>query len=1828
MNRFRKFCASFLSICIGLAPLQSIAEDIDIFTGLSAGSAGNPNILIVLDNTSNWARLSQKWPGGVQQGQSEVNAIRSLVNDANVINESTNLGLLEFVVNGTANDNGGYIRFPIQPMTGDAGTSGTAKYDFITTLQTTYDNITSPDEKRNSNTPYGNLMYDVYNYFTGSNNVWAKPDLPAPHVNDGGYDTLYSKFKSPLTANDSCARTFMIFIGNPNSSGPASDDASNLSTLGSLGGNTSNIPVPLYTTAAGAPTLTNLGYTSACVTPATCTTADYASCGDGSYDSCSCDTAQSTNLTLCGAGTQRYMITKTTTTVPQTNLGSTADCHASCTTTDFAACSDGTYPGGCSCSASSPSCPGSTSTYAVSKTVSTPAGSSTLGATSSCTNGPPGSVTDYSTTCSQAGHSCAIGTAATPNTASSCPAGTQRYMVRDVLIGGSTSTVTTTACYNNIGSADSEVSSACTSGGGTCGAGSTTANTAACAAGTQRYMVTDTTSTSLTLLTTSCYASDPGVSQEFSSNCSGGGVSCSGGTAETTTNACAAGTQRYRVYDQSTAAAATSLGKTSACYTSAPGSVPSEFSTLCGAPGASCAVGSGSGTGTATTSCPAGTQRYWIKGTSAGGKSGYTFACWSSSAAAAADVGMNGTHGYKVSGSPIIDTSITPSTGPLTCPAAADLQTTATVPQPFTVNRSFTATTVNKGYTLACYASAPTATATTTAGYTCSGNATSGGVCLINSGSTNSAALTCPTPYNAYSYGKTVTSTSNKGYTVACYASAPTANATTTAGYACTGNGGNCQINSGNVSSSTLACPTSAGYNAYQYTRTSGGATYTDMGYTLACTASAASASTAGYTCPSNGGCQINSANSSTGTLACPVSYTAYNVVDTVSTVSTTSLTSQTPSCYASSTAVLADPTYATPCTGTGVSCTATPYATNACASGKQSFTVSGIGAPVSTTTDLGYASACVASAGAATTADFSTQCSGSGVSCAVDGTRSTTTSSSTCSGSSLRYMVVGAENGPQTVTPTGTYSSATNAWYADEWARFMHQNDVNPQATGIQSVTTYTIDVFNAQQNAQQTQLLLSMAQQGGGRYFAARNEAEILSALKQIVAEIQSVNTTFAAASIPLSTSNRSQNVNKVFIGMFRADANAAPRWFGNLKQYTIKAGGQDLVDIYGTTAINSQTGFIADCATSYQTTDSGSWWDKLYQAVTPTPKSQCQSMPGANTSVWSDLPDGSAVEKGAVAEVLRKGNNPSVTNASPTWEVNRTIYTLDSAGTALATFNTANTGLSSNLVKFTQGEDINVVASHTSEQDYSSIITPAPTRPTRPSIHGDVVHSRPLAVDYGGASGVTVYYGANDGSYRAVSANDGKERWAFIAPEFNSRLSRLMSNSPLIAYPSLDPTTTPTPTPKDYFFDGSTGLRQNADNTKVWLYPTQRRGGRMVYSLDVTSPDTPVFKWRQGCPTNQTTAGQDGGCTTGFTGMGQTWSTPVIAKVKGYDTEKPVLIMGGGYDTCEDANTDSPSCSSPKGAKVYIMDADTGTLLKSFSTTRSVVADVSMIDVNNDGYQDYAYVVDMGGNFYRISFVDTPSALTPLAATDWTMKKVAYANEGGRKFMQTPALALGAGRSVYIALGSGDREHPLYTDYPYANVTNAAYVYLDQPDAYNAATTACDLDDEDAGEPGSCVVDYSSATTCNTDPLIPGAAFKAWRMHLEKQGEQTVTPALIFSGQVTFNTNRPIPPSQAACNVALGEGGGYLLDLLNASGAIGVEGTCNGSRRGTFVKGVGMPTAPVLVNIAGEAPIVIGAVNKMTGSDAALVAPQQPPLPIAKTRHRKYRYQQIDQ
>jgi Tfp pilus tip-associated adhesin PilY1 len=898
-----------------------------------------------------------------------------------------------------------------------------------------------------------------------------------------------------------------------------------------------------------------------------------------------------------------------------------------------------------------------------------------------------------------------------------------------------------------------------------------------------------------------------------------------------------------------------------------------------------------------------------------------------------------------------------------------------------------------------------------------------------------------------------------------------------------------------------------------------------------------------------------------------------------------------------------------------------------------QTYTQTTTTTPGSTTTQtlLGNTAQCYASCN---TSEFSGSSSYNGG--YVCGTP--TASAGLCT-SGARYMVQGNNTGT-VVTPTGTYSAPSQSPVnADEWAEFMHQaqsiNSASTTDTIHQPITTYTIDVFNAQQNADETSLYMSMARVGGGKYFSATNQSQIVAALQSILAEIQSVNSTFASASLPVNATNRTQNANQVFIGMFRPDPQANPRWYGNLKQYQIGNvnGSLDLVDANGNPATNTLTGFIADCAVSFWTTNSTwptnstNYWANIVD--NPDPASNCipSTLTTLGGAVYSDLPDGPTVEKGAVAEILRKGNDPG---ATPTWTtVDRNVLTLSSAiqtSGALVPFNTINVpSLPSNVVQFAEGIDVN-----NSTGLYNAITNPYQTRP---GIHGDVVHSRPLPVNYG--NGVTVYYGANDGTLRAVDSSTGRERWAFIAPEHYSKLQRLMANSPCVNY---DISATSGCTNKDYFFDGSIGVYQAAasgTNPPVWIYPTERRGGRMVYAFDVSDPTVnPTLKWRHGCWPNPL-GGADVCDDPAFSNIGETWSTPNVAFINGYSTSnttKPVVVMGGGYDPCEDADTTSPSCpSTTPGNVIYFIDADTGALITSFTTLRSVAADVTLIDVNNDGLVDYAYAADTGGNIYRIDFVSSPTTMNPLtpsssanntAAGNWYIHRVAYTNGGGRKFLFGPAL-FPSGTSAYLAIVSGDREHPLITDYPYTTpVINRAYVYKDDLTS-TPSTAAVNLDDPTL----MMNVTDADSSTCTSTNLLSDTSYKGWYMDLTANGpgEQGVTSAVIVGGMVTFSTNRPLN-SSLSCSTRLGEARGYFVNLFNGSGSIGTanNASCGGARSSIFAGG-GLPPSPVIgiVPINGVPTAVLIGAPSRNGSANSPIKPTKVTPPINQMRRRTYKY-----
>lgn len=782
------------------------------------------------------------------------------------------------------------------------------------------------------------------------------------------------------------------------------------------------------------------------------------------------------------------------------------------------------------------------------------------------------------------------------------------------------------------------------------------------------------------------------------------------------------------------------------------------------------------------------------------------------------------------------------------------------------------------------------------------------------------------------------------------------------------------------------------------------------------------------------------------------------------------------------------------------------------------------------------------------------------------------------------KLAAAGGSTSEIALSPSGSQSGA-----GDEWARFMAGS--NPK------VTTYTIDVdpLATGQGPGFTALLKSMAKQGKGKYFPVNSSvgggSQITDALKQIFSEIQAVNSVFSSVSLPVSVNAQGTFLNQVFVGMFRPDANASPRWTGNLKQYQLKTSLSGskinliLADADGVPAINKNTGFITQCARSFWTPTTANIDN--YWAFSP--QGLCTAVPN---SEQSNTPDGDIVEKGAAGHLIRSMNPASrnVKTCDPDNCSSLTNFDTSNAAITASLLNVANSTERTHLINWTRGMDIKDENINTD------------TAEMRPSVHADIVHSRPVAVSYGGSTGVVVFYGAGDGMLRAINGNQatnigthapGSELWSFVAPEHYGRLKRIYDNSPAITLPS-----TGGPTAKPYFFDGRITAYQ--EGAATWVYATQRRGGRMIYAFDVSNPGTPSLKWRKGCP-NLT---DDTGCTSSdFVSIGQTWSAALSFKAAGYasgTTPLPMLIFGGGYDTCEDGNgsSDLNTCTTPKGNRIFVLDANSGAVLASFPTDRSVAGDVTIARNKLTGLADYAYAADTGGNVYRITI---GSALP----SSWTITKIASLGcdttncPGGvanRKFLFAPEIVITTDYNI-VLIGSGDREHPLLSHSATTSVNNAFFMIKDKPsDAawWSTETGNCQ------SQPLACITSLLPISPDST--VVPTEeqlnAKKGWYMPFGAAGsdhdnEQVVTSAVAVLGVVTFSTHTPISSTENSCGSNLGLARVYNLGFM--------DGSAVGATKFVPISGGGLPPSPVsgMVTVPHPAtgqditlPFVIGA------------------------------------
>jgi len=774
-----------------------------------------------------------------------------------------------------------------------------------------------------------------------------------------------------------------------------------------------------------------------------------------------------------------------------------------------------------------------------------------------------------------------------------------------------------------------------------------------------------------------------------------------------------------------------------------------------------------------------------------------------------------------------------------------------------------------------------------------------------------------------------------------------------------------------------------------------------------------------------------------------------------------------------------------------------------------------------------------------------------------------------------------------------------------DEWARFLNDR---------LGVITYTIEVNKKTtgQGPGWSSLLKNMALANGGTYQDTSDAAsQIEKALRDVLAQIQATNSVFASVSLPLSASAQGTYLNQVYVGLFRPDGAALPRWLGNLKQYKLGYSGSELrlQDALSAPAVDTSSGFVRVCSKSFWTS-ANSYWNFRSQQFED--QAGCAVEDESFSPMSSDYPDGKFVEKGGQAQLLRATPSANRQLSTCTGMTCSSVTSFDVSNVTAAMLGVADDTVRQKIINWTRGQDVD--NEHTGDS-----ISPTSTASTamRPSVHGDVVHSRPVAVNFGTDADpkVVVFYAGNDGVFRAINGNrpdageidgvaPGGELWGFVPPEFHKHLNRLYQNTVPISFPNI---TTGSPEPKPYAMDGAITALHSGSQARV--FATMRRGGRAVYAfnIDASHPSDIELAWKVGCNDSQCTSSD-------LSEIGQTWSPVKALTARGYSsagTPKPLLIMGGGYDPCED--TKPHTCtSSSKGHKVYVLDAVTGAVQRSFNTDRGVIAEVAVVPDRTTGLALYAYVADLGGNVYRIDIGDD-------APEDWSMTKIASlgCDTGNancaynRKFMFAPDVLLENGTYVLL-LGSGDREKP--REYV-STVQNYFFVLRDKPQDATWLTS----------ESGAC----SAAVLClsSLTPILDGqtptneqlSTKKGWYLGLNPT-EQVVTSAITIFGNLTFSTHEPAASAPATCGANLGLARVYNVSYLNAASQTGRQ-----DRSEELPPDIGLPPSPVaglvILDDGRTVPFCVGctADSPLEGSE-----PKIPPSSLpAQPKNRVYWY-----
>ncbi len=473
--------------------------------------------------------------------------------------------------------------------------------------------------------------------------------------------------------------------------------------------------------------------------------------------------------------------------------------------------------------------------------------------------------------------------------------------------------------------------------------------------------------------------------------------------------------------------------------------------------------------------------------------------------------------------------------------------------------------------------------------------------------------------------------------------------------------------------------------------------------------------------------------------------------------------------------------------------------------------------------------------------------------------------------------------------------AQSTNFIWLDELTYFMSKGDISPGGAspsdlllGVQSVKSYTIGFAGGN-----TPVLKNAAVISGGENYLAEDSDQLSTALQKAIDNIRDWNPTVAAPTVPINALNRSESSNYAYLAFFAPGL--TQRWDGTVKKFAISTNpavcGADLDSIPINYCLTGQTSFGG----SVKNIDEYSVDKNLERTA---------KVRDAAVSLWSDpaSPDGGKPTAGGTGHVLKTtvgltpdnrkvfthvaGSSTTLTAASSSFSEGNTLITKSLLGNAAMT-----DGERASILNLIRGGD--PAHPNCSDADPATACTTWRTWP-----HGDVLHSQPNIITYkvmpdsdplvdadgdGNPSNdqtplERLFYLSNDGLLHAVDTATGEEQWAFVPEEVIPQLKAVKDNAVGEHIMAADGN------PVLYVED----VDKNGEITtgdKAYLIFGLRRGGRALYAIDISDRTNPKFMWKID------------NTVTGFSELGETWSTPDVAKMR--VSTDPVLVFGAGYD-----------------------------------------------------------------------------------------------------------------------------------------------------------------------------------------------------------------------------------------------------------------------------------------------------------------------------------------